>query len=76
VAQICKPTCSVSWVAFALQFAIFFDAYVPLLGLALHSLGERLIGMREQRNEALQKEGAGVTLHPAQSDDAIRHQGG
>lgn len=26
-------------------FAIFFDAYVPLLGIALHSLAERLIGV-------------------------------
>jgi CHASE2 domain-containing sensor protein len=38
----------VTWIGLQ-QFAFFFDAFFPIVGLALHSLGENIVGLFEPR---------------------------
>jgi CHASE2 domain len=47
---LCSALLIIQWAALH-GFALFFDAYVPLLGVALHSLSERLIGIHAAKNE-------------------------
>lgn len=46
-ALLCVGLLIIQWAALH-GFALFFDAYVPLLGLVLHSLSERLVGIHEE----------------------------
>jgi hypothetical protein len=47
---LCGALLLIQWSALH-GFAIFFDAYVPLLGLALHSLSERLVAVHSHTGE-------------------------
>jgi CHASE2 domain-containing sensor protein len=49
-ALLCSALLITQWAALH-GFALFFDAYVPLLGVALHSLSERLLGVHAAKNE-------------------------
>jgi hypothetical protein len=63
-ALLCAALLIVQWAALH-GFALFFDAYVPLLGVALHSLSERLLGMHAAKNE----KGAPRTVEPLPISD-------